>query len=771
MNSADADGSLKDRTVASVSNADRPLMLANWRTIADRIRQRVEFGDLLLYLYVLTISRQCFWSIPHNRLAWLLSIFVAAFCWIAYVVTKDTEDTSRQLPLWLVVGLPLLFVYLLRVVFPDVSFDVINHHLFLGERALYGPLLLPADFFPTPAPYNPAPDMLTGIFRHILGYRLGTLINLLVLLWAAQVLDKLLRSYVRNNWLRAVCVLLCLLAEQILFEVNNYMVDLIALPLTLEATRLTLLVDNWKAYRRRLVRIAFLCGLAVALKLTNAAMVAPIVLACAGLTLFRFKPKITSLATTFSLTASAFLASLLPYCIYIYRDTGSPFFPVYNAIFRSPYWPLSNAWDPRWGPLNAREVLLWPLLLLARAERLSELKAYSGRITLAVIAALVFVVFSWRKADLQSLTLCFMVLLTAFLWSMTTGYARYALHLEALSGVLVIVVAVSLRKKSALKTRALHLMLPTLLWLALGCQVVFACIFISQKEWSMRGTVFQYPQPYLDSAPNLMRDHSIRKFLTAAEQATYDSVDVWIVSGEKTVGPEVMLKGNIPFISVRFGEYFKSRGGKERFALALARARNKKMASLAFVEDYDLAVAALRARCLSPSHVVDVEIPFFSAGHRIPMKFFEVKEIASPVSGPSGSRETEALPECGYRALITVADKPSAMKAGEKKLLLIKVKNNGNSIWPWRVEQGWMGIVTAGDRWLSKDGLTALNELDRRVALPHDLGPGEEIELKLTVTAPEVPGDYVLEIDMVQEGITWFSQQGSPTARWNVRIE
>jgi hypothetical protein len=769
MNSADADGSLKDRTVRSLSNANWPLTLANWRTIADRVRQRVEFGDLLLYLYVLTISRQCFWSIPHNRLAWLLSIFVAAFCWIAYVVTKDTEDTSRQLSLWLVVGLPLLFVYLLRVVFPDVSFDVINHHLFLGERALEGPLLLPADFFPTPAPYNPAPDMLTGIFRHILGYRLGTLINLLVLLWAAQILDKLLRSYVRNNWLRAVCVLLCLLAEQILFEINNYMVDLIALPLTLEATRLTLLVDNWKPYRRRLVRIAFLCGLAVALKLTNAAMVAPIVLACAGLTLFKFKPAIKTLTTTFVLTASAFVASLLPYCIYIYLETGSPFFPVYNAIFRSPYWPLSNVWDPRWGPPNAREVLLWPLLLLARAERLSELNAYSGRITLAVIAALIFVIFCWRRADLRSRTLCFIVIGTAFLWSMTTGYVRYALHLEALSSVLVIVVTVSLRRDPAFKTRALRLMISTLLWLALGCQAVFACIFISQKEWSMRGTVFQYPRPYLDSAPNLLRDHSIRKFLTAAEQARYDGVDVWIVSGEKTVGPEVMLKGNVPFINVRVGEYFNSRGGSERFAQALAGARNKRMASLAFVEDYHLAVAALRARGLAPSQVVDVEIPFFSANHRIPMKFFEVKEIA--VSESSTSAATNALPEGGYRALITLANKPAAMKAGEKKQLLIKVKNDGNSIWPWRVEKGWMGIVTAGDRWLSKDGLTALDELDRRVALPHDLGPGEEIELKLTVTAPDAPGDYMLEIDMVHEGITWFSQHGSPTARWNVRIE
>jgi len=726
--------------------------------------RKLEFGDLLLYFYLLTLARQCFWSVPHNRLAWLLSLTVAALVWVAYLATKEVEETPSSLPLWLVVGLPLLFVYMLRVVFPDVSSDVLTHHLFLSERALRGPLLLPGDFFPTPAPYNPAPDMLTGIFRHLLGYRLGTVINLLVLLWVAQILDKQLRSFVRSNWRRAAAVLFCLLAEQVLFEINNYMVDLIALPLTLEATRLALKADRWEAYRGRLVQIAFLCGLAAALKLTNGAMIAPVILACVAFTLFRFRPRIKSLAITFVLTATSFVASLLPYCIYIYRETGSPFFPVYNGIFQSPYWPLSNVWDPRWGPRGAREILSWPLLLLLRTERLSELDAYSGRITIAVVAALIVVFFFWRRADFQTLGLCFIVLLTALFWSMTTGYVRYALHLEVLSGVLIVAVAVSLAKEASWKSGRLRLVLAALVWFTFGCQVVFACMFISQKEWSMRGTMFQYPGPYLSSAQYLMRDHSIRKFLTPAERDAYDGVDVWIVCGTKTVGPEFLLKGSVPFISVRFGEYFNSLRGKEKFELAIKQAQNKKMWSLAFVEDFDLAVAALRSVDLEPGEAVDVQIPFFSPDHRIPMKFFEVKRKPVPLSPVLAYDD-------GYRALITITDKPSTLKAGTTSRLLVKVKNEGNDTWPWRVENGWLGIVTAGDRWLSSDGVGVVNELDGRVALTHDLGPGEETELNLTVTAPRAVGNYVLEIDMVHEGVTWFHQRGSPTVRWNVRIE
>src|SRR6185503_6094257 len=165
-----------------------------------------------LYLYLITIVRQCFWGISHQKLAWGLTLAIGGLVWVVYVSTREPLESRTWRPFWLIVGLPLLLVYGLRVVFPDVSFDVLNHHLFLSERALRGPLLIAGDFFPTPAPYNPAPDMLTGIFRYFLGYRLGTIVNLLVLLWTAQVIDKLLRPFLRNGWRRALAVLLCVLA-------------------------------------------------------------------------------------------------------------------------------------------------------------------------------------------------------------------------------------------------------------------------------------------------------------------------------------------------------------------------------------------------------------------------------------------------------------------------------------------------------------------------------------------------------------------------------
>jgi hypothetical protein len=60
---------------------------------------------------------------------------------------------------------------------------------------------------------------------------------------------------------------------------------------------------------------------------------------------------------------------------------------------------------------------------------------------------------------------------------------------------------------------------------------------------------------------------------------------------------------------------------------------------------------------------------------------------------------------------------------------------------------------------------------DGRSPLPFDLNPGERAEVLLTITAPGRTGNYILEIDAVQEGVLWFAQKGSQTLRRQVTIE
>jgi hypothetical protein len=60
---------------------------------------------------------------------------------------------------------------------------------------------------------------------------------------------------------------------------------------------------------------------------------------------------------------------------------------------------------------------------------------------------------------------------------------------------------------------------------------------------------------------------------------------------------------------------------------------------------------------------------------------------------------------------------------------------------------------------------------DARTELPYDISPGREIQLTVTVRAPRTPGDYILEIDMVQERVKWFAdEEESRPARIRIAV-
>ena len=50
-----------------------------------------------------------------------------------------------------------------------------------------------------------------------------------------------------------------------------------------------------------------------------------------------------------------------------------------------------------------------------------------------------------------------------------------------------------------------------------------------------------------------------------------------------------------------------------------------------------------------------------------------------------------------------------------------------------------------------------------RSPLPRDVGPGEAVDLLIVAPLPAEPGRYILEMDLVDEGIAWFGSLGSPT--------
>ena len=54
--------------------------------------------------------------------------------------------------------------------------------------------------------------------------------------------------------------------------------------------------------------------------------------------------------------------------------------------------------------------------------------------------------------------------------------------------------------------------------------------------------------------------------------------------------------------------------------------------------------------------------------------------------------------------------------------------------------------------------------------LPRAVPQGQSIRVNARIAAPATSGAYTLVLDLVEEGKTWFTEQGVPPARVPVRV-
>jgi hypothetical protein len=744
------------------------------RDAIQNLRSKTELGDALLFLYFLALLHQYFWVIDHNALAWMLSAAVAIVFWYLYISTKQFSAEKFGRSFWLIVALPLLVAYLMRAAFPDRSFDVLSYHLLHAERSLRGALFGPGDFFPSSVPTNPVADTLTGISRFVLGYRLGNVINLLALIWTAQIADKILRPFIGRSWLRSACVLLVMLSEQLFFEISTYMIDLLALPLLLQATLLTLRADEAKNRRANFVHIALLLGLSAAFKLTNLAVVLPILAVCiyklakgSG----RFRPR--EMMTTGPLMLAAFLAPLVPFTIYIFRLTGNPIFPVANVFFKSHYWPTHGGWDNRWGPHGFWEKIVWPVLAWFRPELHSELAVFSGRLSFGFVIAIAGMLLARRNQ--RARTLCLILISSSVLWSVTAlGYSRYGLYQEVLAGITVLAVAGALVENVSWRDISWRdvswrPILASLFVVVLVAQSYLACSYALQKEWGERPTLIAAPASYVREAKLMLRDRSLNSFLSAEERTLLDQVQVWFETSPKTTGFEVLLNPRAPIVAARQPEYFFTREAWRQFIRTVEAASGQKMFSLCLNDDLANARQVIAQRGLETGIITPVRLPFFSPRERIGMMLIEIRIPQEPEARQNFETAwmKGAFASADYREEIVAFDPPAVMRPGERVEIRTKVRNIGNATWPAVGTKDFRYQINMGDRWI-RDGVTSE---DNRAVMNADLPPGGETEIKLTINAPKVQGEYTLEIDMVHEGVTWFKERGARALQLKVHVQ
>jgi SAM-dependent methyltransferase len=180
---------------------------------------------------------------------------------------------------------------------------------------------------------------------------------------------------------------------------------------------------------------------------------------------------------------------------------------------------------------------------------------------------------------------------------------------------------------------------------------------------------------------------------------------------------------------------------------------------------FDFVYTDIVLQHLEPALILRYLTEFFRILSPGGVLIFQLPSHRRPDNGPTLS--TAAMPEEAYRARIVVDALPhNAIRPSSEITLLGSVTNISPCAW----SQPEYGAIRLGNHWLGGRGETMLIQDDGRTDLPSTLGPADTFSFALNVRAPAREGEYQCEIDLVHEGISWFGDRGSGSARFIVRV-
>lgn len=112
------------------------------------------------------------------------------------------------------------------------------------------------------------------------------------------------------------------------------------------------------------------------------------------------------------------------------------------------------------------------------------------------------------------------------------------------------------------------------------------------------------------------------------------------------------------------------------------------------------------------------------------------------------------------RARITLHEEPQARVApGQTIQLPIQIENTGDTLWLVS-SSAPKGTVRLGVKILNENS-EVVDEMHGSPPLPRALAPREKVQLMISRPAPKLAGAYTVKVDLLDQDICWFEQQGS----------
>lgn len=332
----------------------------------------------------------------------------------------------------------ICFIFIISLyssLYPDLSHDTLAYHVLNQEPTWYGndSLIFVETSFPLP-------DRLVYLFRNILGYRLGTIFNCIVLCIIYIQLVRVLKQVFneddkkKNRFFNPYILgVLCVLLETVLMTVGTYMTDLTSIPLLLELIICLIYGKNKKTNLSNMLYFVVCLAFMFLMKLTTIIYIIPI------LFIYLWKNKKYINIKKFFICLCIGLIIIAPYLIYNFIFTGMPFFSF--SLFTESKYVIKGSFtgDKRWGAQNWFEVIIWPfiMLLLPKYRHMELIMMPNFYPVLCLISAAGLVINKLKKKNInaQCSMLNLISIISLYIWIILRGVDRYAIGAILLCGI------------------------------------------------------------------------------------------------------------------------------------------------------------------------------------------------------------------------------------------------------------------------------------------------------------------------------------------------
>jgi glycosyltransferase involved in cell wall biosynthesis len=135
---------------------------------------------------------------------------------------------------------------------------------------------------------------------------------------------------------------------------------------------------------------------------------------------------------------------------------------------------------------------------------------------------------------------------------------------------------------------------------------------------------------------------------------------------------------------------------------------------------------------------------------------------SAPLSKRYPNVDRSGIPtvDAPHAADVRILDSPATMRAGESYPIYCSIANRSNRTMTAQSEFLWYADTFLTHHWTRVEGSaqTMYSFGGARHKLPRTIAPGSEAGALIEVQSPTEPGEYLLQLDLFEENVAWFSQ-------------